>query len=103
VARIFACKADDLTPGSAMTVKSAIPPIAVFHTDDDGFFATQDMCTHEDWSLGDDSDVDGTEVTCPLHMARFDLRTGQPLCLPATEPLRTYAVEVEDGLVYVVV
>lgn len=101
VDRIFACKVSDLAPGDAMTVKTAHPPIAVFHTDDDHFYATQDTCSHEDWSLGDDSDVEGCEVTCPLHMARFDLRTGEPLSLPATEPLRTFPVEILDGALYV--
>lgn len=86
-----------------MTVKAAeVPPIALFHSED-GFFATQDTCTHEDWSLGEDCDIDGTEVTCPLHTARFDLRSGRPLCLPATEALRTYEVEIADGTVYVLV
>lgn len=99
--RIFACLVEDLSPGSSMTVKTTVPPIAVFHSEDEEFFATQDTCSHEDWSLGDDSDIEGCEVTCPLHMARFDLRTGEPLSLPATEALRTFPVEVEDGAVYV--
>lgn len=101
--RIFACRVENLSPGSSMTVKTAVPPIAVFHSEDHEFFATQDVCSHEEWSLGDDCDIEGTEVTCPLHMASFDLRTGEALCLPATEPLRTYPVEVTDGAVYVFV
>jgi nitrite reductase/ring-hydroxylating ferredoxin subunit len=83
-----------------MTVQGDVP-IALFRTDDGEFYATADTCTHEKWSLGEDSDLDGDEVVCPLHMARFDLRTGKPLCFPATVALETFGVEIEDGKVYV--
>lgn len=99
--RILACAVDDLAPGESMTVKGD-RPVALYRTEDDEFFATADTCTHEDWSLGEDSDLEGTEVVCPLHMARFDVRTGAALCLPASIGLRTYQVEVgDDGNVYV--
>ncbi len=85
-----------------MTVDGDLP-VALFRNDDGEFFATADTCTHEKWSLGEDSDLDGNEVTCPLHMARFDIRSGQALCFPATIALQTFAVEVdEDGKVYVI-
>jgi nitrite reductase/ring-hydroxylating ferredoxin subunit len=48
----------------------------------------------------DEGEVEGFEVTCPLHLARFDIRTGRPLCLPATRALPTFPVVVEDGRVY---
>jgi nitrite reductase/ring-hydroxylating ferredoxin subunit len=101
--RILACHLDEFAPGTSMTVEAA-GPIALFRTDDGRLYATDDTCTHEKWSLGEDSDLDGTEVTCPLHMARFDLVTGEALCFPATIALRTYEVEVDsDGSVHVVV
>ena len=64
------------------------------------FFATDDMCTHEDASLATGS-LKGELVKCPLHGSRFSLRTGEPLEDPAEEPLRCYAVRVEDGAVLV--
>lgn len=101
--RLFACVADDLAPGSSMTIKGD-PAVALFRNDAGQFFATADNCTHEDWSLGEDSDLDDNEVTCPLHMARFDIKTGAALCLPATIALRTFEVEVDsDGSVFVLV
>lgn len=100
MARRFACLVDDLAPGSSMTV-AGDESIALFRTEDGEFFATADSCTHEEWSLGEDSDLEGDEVVCPLHMARFDLRTGKALCFPATVALRTYAVVVDDGSVFV--
>ena len=98
----FACRGADLAVGGSLTVKiEGVEPIALFRTEDGEIHATSDTCTHERWSLGEDSDFDGTEVTCPLHMARFDVRTGEPLCLPATFPLNTYRIEVGgDGEVY---
>lgn len=86
-----------------MTVEGE-PVVALFRNEAGEFFATDDSCTHEKWSLGEDSDLEGNEVTCPLHLARFDIRTGEPLCLPATLALRTYGVEVDpDGKVFVLV
>lgn len=99
--RRFACTTGDLDPGEAMTIPGDVK-IALYRTEDDEFFATADSCTHEEWSLGEDSDVEGDEVVCPLHMARFDLRTGEPRCFPATVALKTYEVEVDGGDIYVI-
>jgi nitrite reductase/ring-hydroxylating ferredoxin subunit len=98
--RRLACRTSGVEPGTSITLPWE-PPLALFHTDSGEFLATDDSCTHEQWSLGEDSDLEGAEVTCPLHMARFDLRTGAPLCFPATKPLRTYPVEVVGDEVYV--
>lgn len=101
--RLFACGAEDLAPGSSMTIKND-PAVALFRNDAGQFFATADNCTHEDWSLGEDSDLDDNEVTCPLHMARFDIKTGAALCLPATIALQTFEVEIDsEGKVFVLV
>lgn len=104
VERRFACKDGDLKPGESMTV----PPsgegsgaVAVYRNDEGEYFATADTCTHEDWSLGEDSDLEGNEIVCPLHLARFDIRTGEALCFPATVALATFEVVVDDGEVYV--
>lgn len=99
--RLFACSDSELEPGSSMTVEGPVP-IALFRNDEGEFFATADTCTHEKWSLGEDSDLEGNVVTCPLHMAEFDIRSGKALCFPATVALATFAVEVDpDGKVYV--
>ena len=96
--RTFACKLADIPDGGAVRV-DADPPVALFRVGE-RVYATADSCTHEEWSLGDEGEVDGFEVTCSLHLASFDIRTGRPLCLPATRPLPTYATVVEDGDVY---
>jgi nitrite reductase/ring-hydroxylating ferredoxin subunit len=100
--RRYACRVDEMNKGASMTVDGS-PPIALYRNDDGEFYATADTCTHEHWSLGTDSELQGNEVTCPLHLAQFDITTGAPLCVPATIALQTYRVEIEDGSVYVLV
>jgi 3-phenylpropionate/trans-cinnamate dioxygenase ferredoxin subunit len=65
----------------------------------DNFYAIEDVCTHDGQPLTD-GPLNGCEITCPRHGARFDIRTGQPLCMPATEPVRTFEVQVRDGKVF---
>ncbi|GAC49352.1 non-heme iron oxygenase ferredoxin subunit [Gordonia aichiensis] len=101
VERRFACMVDDLDRGESMTVPGDIN-VALFRTESGEFFATADTCTHEEWSLGSDSDLEGEEVVCPLHMARFSVRDGRALCFPATTALTTFGVEIEDDRVYIV-
>ena len=67
---------------------------------DGELFAIDDTCTHQDASLADGW-VEGCTVECPLHGSCFDLRTGMPSEPPAKQPVRTYQVVVEAGLVYV--
>lgn len=100
-ARVRACNVDDLADGENIRVESE-PPIAVYRVDGE-FFATADSCSHERWSLGEEGELDGHEVLCTLHMARFDVRSGAALCFPATIGLRRYDTEVEDDIVYVLV
>ncbi len=92
------CRTDEIADGSARQIKGD-NPIAVFHVGNE-FFATDDTCTHAKFSLADGY-VEGDEVVCALHEARFCLRTGRVLTPPATVPLRTYPVRIEDGEVFV--
>ncbi len=64
------------------------------------FFAIGAECTHEKTSLVT-GEVSGGEVTCPLHGARFDLRTGRNLSLPAVRPVPRYDVKVEGSKVFI--
>jgi len=64
-------------------------------------YCTSDLCTHEGNLPSAGAYVDGAEVECPYHGARFNLTTGEVTCLPAIAPLRTFPVEVRDGQIYV--
>ena len=58
------------------------------------FYAFRDECTHQSFTLSDGDLQDG-RITCCYHGAEFDVKTGEALCLPATEALETYPVRVE--------
>ncbi len=67
-------------------------------------FALEDRCSHDDGPLVEGEwEPETAQVICPRHGARFDIRTGRALTLPAYEPVETYAVRVEDGIVKVAV
>jgi 3-phenylpropionate/trans-cinnamate dioxygenase ferredoxin subunit len=64
------------------------------------FFAVDDVCTHDGGPLSE-GEIDDHSIACPRHGAKFDLRTGAALTMPATQPTRTHEVKVENGEVFV--
>lgn len=73
--------------------------VAVFNVGDK-FYAIEDVCTHDGEELAG-GPVEGSVITCPRHGARFSLVTGEVLAPPAYEPVRTFPVQVSDGIVQV--
>jgi len=67
---------------------------------DEGYFAVANRCTHSAWPLQSEP-IEGMEIVCTLHGARFDLRDGCPTAGPASRPLATYPIELRDGELYV--
>ena len=63
-------------------------------------YALADVCTHDGGPLGE-GDLDGYEIICPRHGARFDVRTGAVLAFPAIMPVDTYPIRIEGEDVYV--
>jgi len=74
-------------------------PVAVFRTEE-GIFALDDICSHE-YSRLSEGDVWAGEVYCQKHGSRFNLRTGAVTGLPATQAVRTWAVKVESGGIWI--
>lgn len=66
----------------------------------DGYFATQNICTHQFAFLSEGYVVDGC-IECPLHQAMFDIKTGKGQGGPAKEDLKTYPVKIEAGRILV--
>jgi 3-phenylpropionate/trans-cinnamate dioxygenase ferredoxin subunit len=66
----------------------------------DAFWAIDDVCSHDGGPL-DQGTLDGHEIECPRHGARFDVTTGKALCLPAVRPVKAYPTRVVDGRVEV--
>ena len=60
----------------------------------DDFFAVEDVCSHDGQPLTD-GPLHGKSIECPRHGARFDLKTGRPLCMPAVESIPVYEVLVQ--------
>lgn len=75
--------------------------IAVFHVGGE-FFALDDVCTHDGGPLADGELVDHT-IACPRHGAKFDIRSGGALTMPAVRATRAHRVKVADGGVWVAV
>lgn len=90
----------ELAPGEVRCVTVGGLPICLAHTDDGEFYAIDDECSHEEASLSEGW-LSGHEIECPRHNSMFDLRTGVPTSLPAVDPLRSYAVTIEDDHVFV--
>ena len=81
-------------PGSPASPRGDLT-LCVYSIEKD-FFAANGMCTHEARHL-----EDRIVIECPLHQARFNIPTGKVLSAPACEDLKSYAVKVEEGVVYV--
>lgn len=65
------------------------------------FYAFEDRCTHDDGPLGG-GPLEGCQIECPRHGARFDIRTGRVTAPPAFTPLEIYQTEVSEDQVYVI-
>lgn len=90
----------ELVPGTIKVVDADDVMIAVFNLDG-SFYAIEDVCTH-DYGQLTGGPVENGEITCPRHGARFDIKTGEAMCPPAYEPVNTFQVRVEQGIVQVI-
>ena len=93
------CSSSDLAPGDMLRFEDGPEPILVCNVGGE-FFAVQDTCSHDDWSLAD-GDLEGDIVECTLHWAKFCVRTGKVKALPACVSLRTFVTKVEGDDVFV--
>jgi 3-phenylpropionate/trans-cinnamate dioxygenase ferredoxin subunit len=92
-------RSDEVAPGQVRVFDVQGRGIALCNVDGD-FYAIDDVCTHDGGPL-DQGEIDGHQIECPRHGARFDVRNGRALTLPAVRPVRSYPVQVEDGVVKV--
>ncbi len=88
-----------LAPGEHLVADVDGYEIAVFNLDGN-YYAIQDACTHDGAEIASGA-VEGCEIVCPRHGARFCLKTGKVLSPPAYEDLATYPVRVENGRILV--
>ncbi len=90
----------DIPPGDRILVELDGIRIAVFNLDGE-YFAIEDVCTHDGGPLVEGEILEGGQVQCPRHGARFDIRTGEALSMPAFEPTPSYQVQVDGEDIYV--
>ena len=83
-----ACAAADVAPETAIPVEVDGVEVAIVHSGD-RYYAIADECSHAAIPLSE-GDVGDGEIECYLHGSRFDLQTGKPLGLPATQPVAVY-------------
>jgi 3-phenylpropionate/trans-cinnamate dioxygenase ferredoxin component len=91
--------AEELPPGGRKSIIVDDVPALLVRVGDD-YYCIEDVCTHDGQPLTG-GPVEGCAITCPRHGAKFDLKTGKALSMPATEPVRTFPVEVRGADVHV--
>lgn len=96
---IDAGPADRISPEDVVRFEHAGKLYAIYRTEDDRYFATDGLCTHEQVDLSDGF-VSDTTIECPMHNGRFDFTTGQAKGAPACINLATYPVKIENGRIH---
>lgn len=91
---------DDIQLGERVLIELDGIRIAIFNLDGT-YYAIEDTCTHDGGPLVEGEILDGCQIQCPRHGARFDIRTGAALTMPAFEPTPTYEVQVDGEDIYV--
>ena len=89
----------DIPEDAALETGADGLPLALYNVEG-RVYCTGNLCTHAEAFLSDGF-LEGHEIECPLHGARFDIRDGHVLCQPASKDIPTYPVRVEGGAVFV--
>ncbi|MCS6829066.1 MAG: non-heme iron oxygenase ferredoxin subunit [Armatimonadota bacterium] len=98
--RVRVARVSDVGLGRATPVEVNGKRVALCRPSAEEFYAIDDTCSHALASLSEGELVE-YEIECPRHGAHFDIRTGEALTLPATKPIKTYRVVVEEEEVFI--
>jgi len=90
---------EEVAPGTLKGVRAEKELLVLANVDGD-VYALEDKCSHQDFPLSD-GELDGSDVICIHHGARFDACTGKNKALPAIRPVRSFPVELRDGGIFV--
>lgn len=90
---------DELLPGSFRVVDVDGAAVAVFNLDG-AYYAIEDLCTHDGGTLTGGT-IQGDQIACPRHGARFCIKTGAVLSPPAYESIHAFPIRIQDGRVQV--
>lgn len=100
MAKIKVGKVSEIPKGKAKAFKVGKDEVAVYHTDNDEWYATTDICTHEYCNLSYGK-LSAYQVECDCHGSKFDIRNGKVLLPPAVEDIKTFKVSLEGRYVIV--
>lgn len=90
------CGVDEVPVGEARRFELDARPYAVANFGDGGFRVVDAICSHAHYFLDEgELDMEDETIECPKHGSTFDLNTGRPRTLPATQPVEAFAVKVE--------
>jgi len=90
----------EIPAGQSKLVEVDAARVALFNLEGE-IYAIEDVCTHDGGPLVDGEILDGCQVMCPRHGARFDIRTGAALSFPAFQATTTYSVRLENDEIWI--
>lgn len=88
---------EQVPPGTAIAVEMPDGLKISLANSDGEIYAIADRCTHADFPMSNGSVHGGATIECAWHGARYDMRTGRPIRLPAIKPIRTFEVKIEGN------
>jgi len=101
VPELDVCPVEELPPCSVKIVYAGALALGVYNLGGE-YYAIEDRCSHDDGPLAEgDFDCEEGVAICPRHGANIDIRTGRALTLPAVEPVATFPVRVDNGMIKV--
>ena len=92
-------KTSDIPRGEVRSFVVDNELIAICHVNG-SFYAIKDKCTHMEYPLSD-GELDGETITCIYHGAKFNVKTGEVLAMPAYEPVETFQLKIEEDDIYI--
>jgi 3-phenylpropionate/trans-cinnamate dioxygenase ferredoxin subunit len=96
---VYVADEGEIEPGNCRVIDVDGTRVAVFFIDGD-YYAIEDVCTHDGGDLASGC-IEGDQIICPRHGARFCVKTGEAISPPAYEPTAVLPVRVETGKVKV--
>jgi 3-phenylpropionate/trans-cinnamate dioxygenase ferredoxin component len=102
MAFVRAARVDEVPQRGLVPLEVGGESIVLITTGDGGYYALKDECSHEDYPLSDgELMADNERIECIYHGAKFNVKTGRAVALPAIRPVPSYEVKVEDGEILV--
>lgn len=99
--KVRLCACEEVDDGGMLQARiEGQAPFAVYKVNGN-FYVTEDTCTHGKASLADEGELEEFVITCTWHDGKFDIRTGEACAMPCTKAIKTYAVSIDDGAVWV--